>query len=268
MDEDARDDVSQDLYEEVIRYFEEDLGVALTSVLNMAGTWVITVPNNTTEWDRTSYSILRPGVMLSSGSGLSPERLTRSGIKVRNGDGTYITVATHGFPDGRATVYHPSNDGEVLGAIHDRLAYTSISLLQLLPGKSFENQTFDALTSDGMDLPGIQVKGFMNPFHLGRYSIVSMNNPFVGYVEGVHITAEKRKVPSDEPGVPHTWVSNEWIYVDNGREDALQGSCGSVVSDEDGNAICLFRFERKEQPGYAIGVAASTLQKSGYLVSA
>lgn len=305
-DEDARDDVSENLYEKVIQYFEEDLGVALTSVLNVAGTWVITVPDDAklsnlpgmlartpctykfisdmedppeaafrreqpqgTEWDTSSYNILRPGVMLSSGDGLNPERLTSSGIKVRNNDGTYITVATNGFPDGRATVYHPNGNGQVLGTVHDRLAYTDISLLQLLPDKSYENQTFDTSTSDGETLSGMQVNGPVNPFppHLRRYSIVSMNNPFVGYIEGVHVTTEKRRVPSDEPGVPHVWVSNEWVYVGNGREDSLQGSCGSVVLDEDSNAVSFFRFELAQQPGYAIGVAASTLQQFGYSVS-
>jgi hypothetical protein len=70
------------------------------------------------------------------------------------------------------------------------------------------------------------------------------------------------RVPSDEPVVEHHWVTSEWGFCGNGREDPMAGSCGSPVLDEDGYVAGFFRFV--DSSGLAVRVAATTLQTWGY----
>lgn len=42
----------------------------------------------------------------------------------------------------------------------------------------------------------------------------------------------------------------------------MEGSCGSPVLDEEGNVVSFFRFLKLN--GWAVGMAASTLETWGY----
>lgn len=225
-----------------------------------------TAPDGTV-WDTSVYDTLRPGIMLSSGGALASELLTTAGIAVRDDQGSrYITVASHGFPTGRENVYHPNGNGELLGTVHDRLTDTDIALVRLRSGKTFHNEKFSVSTTDDGILGGTRVGGIKSIFDLRRYETVCMNNPFVGYREGIYIGTEMKRVPADEPAVPHRWVTNQWNYLGSDLEGSMQGSCGSAVLDADDKVVSFFRFVLKSQSGFGVGIAASTLERFGYRV--
>jgi hypothetical protein len=301
-DFDARDHVDELLMDRVIAYFEE-IHVAITSVLNLGGTWIITIPDGTflkslpfsianslcqykfasevehrqeavfrgtepkgTVWDATHYGDLRPGMMISCGGSLAtPELLTTSGIGVKDEYGSrYFTIASHGAPPGRESIYHPDLHGTLLGRVHDRLADSGIALVRLSPLQTYHNETFGAQLSD-CTISSQRVHRIRDAFTIKRGDFVTMNSPFSGYCIGMHMGTEKKKVPSDDPVVPHIWITSAWSYFGNGIEEPMNGCCGAAILDDDGLVISFFRFVTSL--GFGIGAAASTLSKWGYKVS-
>lgn len=215
-----------------------------------------------TVWDEAFYETLQPGIMLSSG-GISNELLTTSGIVVEDEFGyKYLTVASHGFPLGKDMVYHPNRSGVFLGRVHDRPSDTDIALLRLTTSQVYRNETFGAKLSDGTTVNPQKIRRINNPFMMRRYDKVSMNNPFSGHCVGVYLGIEKGKVPSDENVLEDKWVTNEWSYFGNAGDEPMEGSCGSPVLDEEGNVVSFFRFLKPN--GWAVGMAASTLETWGY----
>ena len=299
---DARQHLTRELFDAVIVYFEQEISIPILSVLNLAGPWVITIPDgvefsslpyllaktpchfkyasgnepheeaafrNTepvgTVWDQTLYETLRPGIMLSSGGTLN-EVLTTSGIVVEDDYGyKYLTMASHGFPLGRESVYHPNANGARLGKIYDRLTDSDIALLRISSSQSFRNETFAAGLLDGTNIPPQKIGGILDPIDMRSYDEVTMNNPFSGYCIGVHIGVQQTKVPSDDPVAEHRWITNEWTYFGNGLDEPMDGCCGSPVLDQSGNVVSFFRFLTAS--GMAVGVAASTLEAWGYHVA-
>lgn len=147
-DYDARQHVTTELFDAAIVYFEQEISIPILSVLNLAGPWVVTIPDgvkfsslpyllaktphyfkyassteqhkeatfrNTepvgTFWDQTSHETLQPGIMLSSVGALN-KLLTTSGIIVKDDYGyKYLTMASHSFQLGRESVYQPNANG-------------------------------------------------------------------------------------------------------------------------------------------------------------
>lgn len=107
-----------------------------------------------------------------------------------------------------------------------------------------------------------KILGIRDPFAMKYYDKTTMNNPFSGHCEGLHLGVEVRRVPSDDPVTEHDWVTTQWSYFGNGREEPMEGCCGLPVLDEDGFAVSFFRF--LDSFGFAVGVAASTLERWGY----
>lgn len=82
--------------------------------------------------DTCCFPNLRPGVMLSCGYNGGVELCTSSGIIVENSAGDkWLTVASHGFPLGNETVYHPGANDLVVGTIEKIFEDTDISLAKL-----------------------------------------------------------------------------------------------------------------------------------------
>src|SRR5204862_6985598 len=92
-----------------------------------------------------------------------------------------------------------------------------------------------------------------------------LDNPFTGFMEGMYITFSLRRVPSDEPVAKFPWVVQLWLWAGQGNTTVKDGSCGSVVTDEEGRAVCFYRFV--DEKGFAIGVAATVLGQFGYEIS-
>jgi hypothetical protein len=93
----------------------------------------------TTIRDDTSYNTLRPGVMVSSGRFLGDastpprsELYTTAGVLVKGKNGNkFMTVASHGFPLGEETVFHPDPNGTIIGVVEKRLSETDIALVTI-----------------------------------------------------------------------------------------------------------------------------------------
>ena len=91
------------------------------------------------EPDDANYStILRPGVILSSGIGPDGFELRNmSGVCVESPSGTkYVTCASHGFPLGLEDVYHPNAGGAIVGRVSKQLWDSDVSLI--LPSQGFQ----------------------------------------------------------------------------------------------------------------------------------
>ena len=303
-DRDAREGTSRQMFEGTIQCFEVHLQVALESILNLAGPWIITVPDGVslarlpgvlaktactyrflsdeeakepleaalrhteltgTVWDATKYKKLRPGVMLSSDPGLTAELLTTCGIEVEDQGGSrYITLASHGFSVGQDRIHHPTSQDAFLGTVHARLGDSDIALMKLPANIPFKNETFGAITADGIRLDGVLIAGIQDPYKMRSCDLISMSNPFLGYRDGLHVGVEMKKVPSDGVVHPHNWVTNQWLYVSNDGAGPMEGSCGSAVLDGNGKVASFFCFVARAQPGFAVGVAATTLSQFGY----
>lgn len=302
---DARSGPSAEVFQLAIDYFEKELNVAIVCILNLLGQWIITIPEDATlsdlpcmiakspcsylytsevpepreaalsstrpfgtTWDSSPYTPLRPGIMTSSGKipGCDDELLTTCGVQVIDNDNNkFLTVATHGFPNGREIVYHPTMVGGPIGDVVRRIPDAGISICKLRPGLPFENETFagDVL---GDTVEGIVIKGIRRTDEMKFYDMVSMNNPFSGYHDGVFVGTQLKRVPIDEATVNREWVRDTWVWLGMGMEP-LNGSCGSAILDEDGNVVSFFRFLVDEYPGCGIGVAATTLSDFGYRIA-
>lgn len=186
-----------------------------------------------------------------------------SGIIVKNSQGyQYLTLASHGFPPGRELVYHPNVDGTLIGQVHDRLTNTDLALLRLSSAQASCNETFGARLSNGTTVLPQKVSGIRDPLSMRLYDEATVNNPFSGHCEGLHLGAEMRKVPSNDPVVEHDWVTMQWAYFGNGREEPMEGCGGSPVLDEDGNAVSFFRFlDYRSTPCYRRSYAYTSSRK-------
>ncbi|MCJ1260733.1 hypothetical protein MMC22_000595 [Lobaria immixta] len=301
-DHDARENVTENTLDAAIQYFENELLISISEIVNLSGAWTITVPNettieslprfvaqapcfykhvsevqhikeaafrdtepNNTVWDQSKYEILQPGLMLGSG-GAHNELLTTSGIVVKDRYGyEYLTLGSHGFPLGREIVYHPNANGITVGEVHDRITDTDIALLRLAPSQRFSNITFGARLCDGTTISPQHIQGIKNPYQMRRFDTITMNSPFTGYCEGLYMGTGKLRVPADDPVVLHNWVTTSWTYFGNGRDEPMEGCCGSPLLDEDGFVVSFFRFLNRS--GLGVGIAATTLETWGYTVA-
>ena len=205
--------------------------------------------------------------MLSSDPDPTAERLTTCGIEVEDQAGSlYITLASDGFPVGQDRIYYPTPQGTFLGTVYARLGDSDIALVKLPANISFKNETFGAITADGIRLDGVLIAGIRDPYKMRSCDPISMNSPFSGYRDGLHVGVEMKKAPSDEAIHPHDWVTNQWLYVGNDGAGPTEGSCGSAILDEDEEVVSFFRFATRAQSGFAVGVAATTLSQFGYRI--
>lgn len=223
--------------------------------------------------DDSAYDVLKPGVMLSCGhfpgdkESLVPPRaelLTSSGIRVRDATGNYfVTVAGHGFPLGEERVYHPTSAHlPSIGQVVSRLGGTDIALMKLDDGFSFVNETFDV-----KEVAKVPISRIMN--EKTRFGdIVSMNNPFTGYIVGSMLYEARQRIPTDEEKHPHLWARCNFLWLGEDCPDYAEGSCGSPILNEDHEVVAFFRFVVREgtERGVAVAVSAKELLNFGFNV--
>ncbi|KUM56782.1 hypothetical protein ACN42_g10418 [Penicillium freii] len=191
--------------------------------------------------DNSRYDILRPGVMLSSGP-TKPEYLTTSGALVEgsNSGGRYITVASHGFPHGNG-VFHPCASGDEIGQITMEIPHTDVAIAKLHDDVPYVNDTFES-PFDGIE--PTRLRSFVTADSLTTGDKIYMNNPFVGYSEGVCGPHARERIPCDDPAQPaFEWIRTRWCYMGQGSTESLQdGVRGSAIWNKDGNVIGFFRY--------------------------
>ena len=218
------------------------------------------------DYATTTDAVLRPGIMLSSSARQVTNnngqiedcwKTTTSGILVTNHSGElFVTVASSGFEDD-GLVYHPNpKHGKVIGRIVTSLPHTGISLVKLKPGLRYVNETF----GNGTEPDGTVINGIAADYqpYMRSYDTLNMNNPFSGYcistvlATGARITGEGDK----------KYIRHDWYTFENG-EEAVDGSCGSAVLDEQGKVAGLSRFKQKDS-GECLCIAAIELREFGY----
>ncbi|KAB8239614.1 uncharacterized protein BDW43DRAFT_8965 [Aspergillus alliaceus] len=198
------------------------------------------------EADDSSYDIIRPGVMLSSGK--HPEEgweiLTSSGVLVRDHRGfEYMTVAAHGFPgppfDGK--VHHPHSFNKTLSETIIELSHTDIALVQLVKGVEFVNELFK---NSLMPVPPFKLTGFVRAAETRIGDNIFIDSPFSGFVEGTRGSHSLLRVPSDDPLEPEQiWIRCQWDYMGQNSNQVIgDGVCGSVIWNENHKALGFFRY--------------------------
>lgn len=212
-------------------------------------------------YDDSDYGVdLRPGVML--GSGVDPitgeERLTTSGVPLTDPrDGQhYVTVPRHGFPS-KSLVYHPNGSGRSIGEIHTTLGATDISLMRLRPGIKYSRETFSSDYGQGAIIKELR------PWQTVRlYDPIHFDSPFSGRCDGQVVGKLFEKIPADEKVSKEHWIRSEFIYTGNGRDEIADGTCGSVIWDDEERAVAFYRFYTEED-GMSLAVSVEPLVRLG-----
>ncbi|WEW59176.1 hypothetical protein PRK78_004645 [Emydomyces testavorans] len=197
-------------------------------------------------YDDSEYTVLRPGVMLSSGKDelKGHEVLTTAGVFVKDKDGNeYMTVTSHSFPHG-SRVFHPHTGGREIGEIVMELPSTDVALVKLHDGERFTNKLFE---SSHMLKPPPSLKVFIHTSEITPGDLVFMDTPFTGYEEGtanVAAATRVRRIPTDDSHEPAMeWMDTRWDYMGQGSvRTFVDGACGSVIWNEEGNVVGFFRY--------------------------
>ncbi|KZF20008.1 hypothetical protein L228DRAFT_270768 [Xylona heveae TC161] len=259
----------------VAEFSERQMSVAVASVSWVLGFWVIAVndypaglhlPHEICQivsfYHAEPRDTLRPGLMIASA-----DLLSTAGVMVQDIVGSrYVTVASHAFPEGQEIVYHPNSDGRIIDKIVRRFGSSGIALVELSPGISFENETFQ---SSQREEP-IRLSKIGSAVNLRRADFLTMDNPFSGTMDAFYI-GTKFHLVLVEAEDEHRWVKMNWLWPRQ-LDQALpvDGSCGSAMFDENGRVICFFRLLVAEgdgfDRGYAFAVAATELAGVGYIL--
>jgi hypothetical protein len=92
-----------------------------------------------------------------------------------------------------------------------------------------------------------------------------MDNPYIGSCKGVFVVRRVQRMPPDENLEELPWIRQMWYWTRQDIEKAMGGSCGSIVTDEQGRAVSFFRFVDPRR--FALGVVATQVTRFGYEVS-
>lgn len=288
-DLDARKKVSRELFNSVINYFEtKDLEIL--EVLWMWGSWRITIedtidpsvlpgsicqvsafyirklPMTNAAFcghvpskggaNTTTYTTIRPGVLVASHA-LS----TTSGVLVQNEDNeTFMTVSAHGFPIRDTAVYHPSLNGSIIGEVCRRIGDTDIALAKLEENIMFENITFQS----DVEPTGVRFRGIKDVFKMRSFDSLSMENPFVGLIDGQFMTISKTRIFN---GQNTSWIEQSWNWFGQDPDRLpIDGCCGSAIWDKDNEVVCFFHLY-SDEGCFGIGPCAQTLIDEGFNLS-
>jgi len=178
-----------------------------------------------------------------------------------------MTGASHGFPIGEDTVYHPDPSGTGIGEVKYRLDTTDIALVKLGDGITFENKSFQ---SSGQP-SGVEFTQVVEDIHeLEIGTVLSMDTPFTGHVEAAYYGTKWARISNDSPDLKCQWVTQHWGWYGQDT-DAIptDSSCGSPVWDEDGKLVCFFRYLTRSGPfaGFGFGVSSMELKNFGLKLS-
>lgn len=137
---------------------------------------------------------------------------------------------------------------------------TDISLAKLRMGIRYAAQTF------GSDLkPSIEMKSLRKPAGLLIGDTLTMENSFSGLCGGVFMASIWKSIPAGENPHKLPWVVIPNLYLGNGGEEPLDGSCGSPVVTQIGEVVGLFRFMTNNGKAYCVSV--EVLMETGHKLS-
>ncbi|OAP60401.1 hypothetical protein AYL99_05403 [Fonsecaea erecta] len=220
--------------------------------------------------DLSQYDTLQPGLRVSSA--YLPDcpntfLATTTGVLLKDKVGNeFMTAAAHGFPGGKSgtSVWHPfPGTGRDIGELCMEVSHTDIALIRLHDNEKFSNITFQ---SDSIPAP-IQLKKFVGSRECLRRSIMCLDSPDTGFIEGFYQAPAYQAIPSDDGSPTQNWVFTKWYYL--GQDSGInlpQGMCGSAMWDQDGNVLGLFRYAPQEgaMKDWCTGIAADELINRGF----
>ncbi|EXJ55875.1 hypothetical protein A1O7_08806 [Cladophialophora yegresii CBS 114405] len=219
--------------------------------------------------DVSQYDTLQPGLRVASSylpSSSATFMSTTTGVLLRDGVGNeFMTVAAHGFPSQCGTqVFHAfPGIGRDVGELVMEVSHTDIALVKLKDTEKFSNITFE---SDRIPEP-IQLKQLAPTASCPRFSLVCLDSPDTGFIEGQFMWSSFQAIPSDDESAEQDWVFTTWSYM--GQDAAMkfpEEMCGSSIWSEDGNVLGFFRYAPKEglMKDWCVGLAADELINRGY----
>ncbi|KAJ9637061.1 hypothetical protein H2204_004985 [Knufia peltigerae] len=219
--------------------------------------------------DRSKYDTLQPGLCIASTHipGTSGHYLSSTtGVLVKDRMGTkFMTAAAHSFPSECGTsVWHSSPDtGRDIGELIQEVSHTDIALIRLKGNETFSNVTFE---NEAMP-NALQLTKFIATGTYKRHSIVCLDSPDSGYMEGSFMGQAFRTYPIDGGTPQRKWMSTIWLYL--GEDTGLnlpQGICGSAIWDKDGNVLGFFQYAPTQgvMTKFCTGMSADELTERGY----
>lgn len=226
--------------------------------------------------DDTPYDVLRPGVIVCSQTfkdNAHPAWFsTTSGVQVENSVGDrFMTAASHGIGVNERVWQIASQERKkLLGKAVQEISFTDISLVQLEDGITFSNETFENAAGE--------VPRFTRLFgeDPARDSAVDgncyLNSPYTGNMDGVVVMNSVKLERSTHPTEDALrYVLYNWAYMgqeegDSDKDRPPDGTCGSVIWDDDGLILGFYRYYIAKGPfaGFAAAVNASEVVKAGY----
>jgi hypothetical protein len=139
--------------------------------------------------------------------------------------------------------------------------------MELRPSYTYATETFGTT-----EAPAVVLQKFRHHSTARYGESVYLDSPFSGTADGVAIGYERRLDPrtltSSEqlPNSEDRFLSINWLYVGNGHQEALEGTCGSAIWDVDGNVVGFFRFA--DEYGMALATSPAVLMRDGWEIMA
>lgn len=226
--------------------------------------------------DDTPYDVLRPGVIICSHTfkdNAHPAWFsTTSGVQVENSVGNrFMTAASHGVGVNEC-VWQIASQGEnkLLGRAVQEISFTDVSLVDLEQGVTFSNETFE---NEAGEVPQFtRLFGEDTTRDTVVEGVCYLNSPYTGNMDGVAVMNSVKLERSSHPTEDALrYVLYNWTYMgqEEGNPDKERppdGTCGSVIWDDDGVLLGFYRYYIAKGPfaGFAAAVNASEVVNAGY----
>ncbi|KAL8869498.1 MAG: hypothetical protein Q9174_004228 [Haloplaca sp. 1 TL-2023] len=223
--------------------------------------------------DDSFYTDHRPGIVLAGSPGyLTPslqnaEDVSTSGICVEAPNGNkYVTVASHGFPNGVCSqVWHPDGNGTLLGTIEKVFESSDISLCRLEEGINYSRETF----ANPNAAQGHQAfRDFAGTTAMRIGDLISMDSPFSGRCYGNVIVIAMWALPADDPEAKEVEYLNCFYgYFGNGSDALFDGCCGAAIWNGDYDVVGQFSYQMTNRAGHCFCPSFKILKDAGYRLS-
>jgi hypothetical protein len=226
--------------------------------------------------DDTPYDVLRPGVIVCSQTFKDNAHpawfATTSGVKVENSAGDrFMTAAAHRIGVDEQ-VWQIASQGrmKLLGKAVQEISFTDISLVQLGGDITFSNETFENSAGEVPQFTRLFGEDMATDKTVD--GICYLNSPYTGNMGGIvvgnSVKLEKSSHPTEDA---LEYVLYNWTYFgqdegDSDKERPPDGTCGSVIWDDDGVILGFYHYYITQGPfsGFAATVNASEVVKAGY----
>lgn len=149
----------------------------------------------------------------------------------------------------------------MIGEICDGIDGSDIALVRLEDGLTFSHEPFFPVRFEPPAITGL--KGFAR---VRYYDHLYFDSPFSGFAEAQVLGKTFEKIPGDEDGAPNHWIHALVTKTSVSEECVKEGTCGSVVWDDDGEAVAFFQYAEGVEKAHMVSVEG--LIRAGFQVEA